>query len=401
MAQNGICLQLGESAGSPLRWWREGEVEPHLAESAEALADACAGEAVQLLAPATTMVTLQAPMPAMPAQRLRQALPYALEEQFAGDVEQMHFAHGPRDEAGNVPVVVVEDLLIQQWLALCEQAQLRPQGLYHEALSLPWSEGRWTLLLESERALLRTGAATGYALPGEQLGTLLQLAWEQRDPTTVEGVDIYDARGGEEPPLPTLTGAVVEQHRCESPLALLCRGCAQNPIDLMQGPYSRREKIGRFWAPWRATAVLLGLWLGLQAGLGIYGYLRLSGQDAELYSRTESIFRDAFPEVKNVVNPRVQMERRLQSLRSGGGSSPFTRLMTGMGQALKESDGVNLQGLRYRQGQLELELELDTLPQLDSLKAALEAEQLAVEVRSASARGERVEASLILSGGAL
>jgi len=397
VAQQRICLRLGMTPEAPLQWWREGDAGVQLSETPQALAQYGAGEAAVILAPAAAMLTLRAQMPAMPAQRLRQALPYALEEQFAGDVEGMHFAHGSRDERGGVPVVAVEHERMQQWLGLCEQAQLRPQAMYNEALSLPWQQGEWTLLLQPEAALLRTGRESGYALEHGQWQQLLTLGWEGRD-EGVHTLRVYDVRPGTDAaPLPELAGAEIKQEPCEHALSLLCRGAGNNPVNLLQGEYSRREKVGRLWAPWRATAILLAVVLGLQLVLAVYNYLRLSEQDEALYAETFELFRKAFPEIKNVSAPRLQMERELTALREGGATGAFTVLLGRSGKALSETSGVSLLGLRYREGRLELELELESLPRLDQFKARLEQHPLEVEVRNASARGDKVEASILVS----
>ena len=397
MTHKGICLRLDVSTDAPLCWWDEDGAK-EVCGSPQDLASVYGGGQALVLAPAEAMLTLRASLPPMPQQRLRQALPYALEEQFAGDVEQMHFASGQRGEDDTVPVVAVENTAMQQWLALCEEAQIKPLALYHEALSLPWREGEWTLLLEAGGGLLRTGKESGYALDGEQWSALLALGWEQRDVGSVHTLRVYDARGAEAvEPLPELLGANIEQEVCEQPLRLLHEGCAQNPFDLMQGPYSRREKMSRLWAPWRATAVLLGIWLGVGLLTTVYDYVKLSSQDESLYKQTEQLFRSTFPEVKNVTNPRVQMERRLAALSGGGAVNAFTILLGSVGEAITGSNGISLQGLRYRQGSLELELELDSLPKLDQFKAALKRRAVSVEVRSATARGEKVEASIVVS----
>ncbi|MFO7592808.1 MAG: type II secretion system protein GspL [Pseudomonadota bacterium] len=397
MTQKGICLRLGMSAETPLCWWNADESK-EVCGAPQDLASVNSGAHAVVLAPAEALLTLSASLPQMQNQRLRQALPYALEEQFAGDVEHIHFAHGPRREDNTVPVVAVEHALMQQWLALCEEAQIKPQAIYHEALSLPWREGEWTLLLEPDGGLLRTGRESGYALAAEQWSELLTLAWEQRDAGMVHSLRVYDARGDEAAEsLPELSGATIEREACEHPLRLLHEGCADNPVDLMQGPYSRREKMSRLWAPWRTTAVLLGIWVGVHLITAVYDFVKLSTQDETLYQQTEQLFRTTFPEVKNVTNPRVQMERRLAALREGGTVNTFTTLLGGVGNALTDNSGVSLQRLRYRQGSLELELELESLPILDRFKAALERQNVTVEVRNASARGEKVEASIVVS----
>jgi general secretion pathway protein L len=62
------------------------------------------------------------------------------------------------------------------------------------------------------------------------------------------------------------------------------------------------------------------------------------------------------------------------------------------------SPGVQLQNLRYRQGEIELELELKDLPALDGLKASLQQQGLEVEIRNASSRDDRVEGRVAIRG---
>jgi type II secretory pathway component PulL len=59
---------------------------------------------------------------------------------------------------------------------------------------------------------------------------------------------------------------------------------------------------------------------------------------------------------------------------------------------------VQLQNLRYRQGEIELELELKDLPALDALKASLQQQGLEVEIRNASSRDDRVEGRVAIRG---
>ena len=69
----------------------------------EEAALAVQGRPVIVLVPATETLTTTVDLPIRSGARLNAALPYALEEQVAADVETLHFAAGERRESGVRP----------------------------------------------------------------------------------------------------------------------------------------------------------------------------------------------------------------------------------------------------------------------------------------------------------
>ncbi|MFU8836724.1 MAG: type II secretion system protein GspL [Thiohalomonadaceae bacterium] len=394
-----LYLRLGHQPETALHWYGDGRSgQARLSDVAALIGTA----RLVVLAPATPMLCLQAAMPSLKGTRLQQALPFALEDQLAEEVETLHFAPGPRSAEGIQSALVLARAQMQQWLALLAQQGLRPREMYNETLALPLQPQAWTLLLQDDEVLLRTGPQHGQAVPQAQWQDWLQLAWLSRDPE-ISGIYVYDARSQTSPPeaeqLPANIPMLAYQ-AIHDPLALMARTLAsENPINLLSGEFSMREQLGKLWRPWRAASVLLGLWLLLQAGMGAVQYQQLKQQDQALYQAILDSYRSAVPEAVNIVNPRVQMERHLATLRGSGGHSPFVSLLNRSAPLLAASEGLQLRNLRYRQDELELELELANLAQLDSLKEQLEQQALRVEIRGATSRDNRVEARLALREG--
>ena len=54
--------------------------------------------------------------------KLAAALPFALEEFLADDVDELHFAPGTRRSNGRVPVCVVNRQLMSDWLSRIDPA---------------------------------------------------------------------------------------------------------------------------------------------------------------------------------------------------------------------------------------------------------------------------------------
>ncbi len=393
-----IYIRLGDSPEQQVSWLARGDAAtPSVrSEPLAKVAEKAAGARLVLFAPATEMVTLSAEVPPLTGQRLRQALPYALEEQFAGEVELLHIAHGARSDDGTIAVVALAHEQMQHWQALFATMEFRPHQMLNEALALPWRDGEWSLLLEPQRALLRIAADTAQVFPPEQLLSLLALLWGQREEGSTPVLRVYDARPNEMGFDPGID-ATVEYEQVAEPLRLMIQGMESAPaINLLQGEYSRKEQIGKLWRPWRLTAALAGAWLALQSVTAVWEYFTLSSRDAELYAAIEQVYRDTFPQAKNVVNPRLQMERKLDELRGGGSGTAFIHLMAGSGPVLANSKGVKVQSLRYKTGELEFELDVEGLPVLDQLKSTLQEKKLNVEVRSATAKGDRVESRIVI-----
>lgn len=209
---------------------------------------------------------------------------------------------------------------------------------------------------------------------------------------------IYDCREDSTEALWHELGVEVVQEACpDGPLGVLIDGLNEKTaIDLMQDDYGRDEEFTRLWRPWRPAAAMLTIWLLFQGGLAVADYQRLSHEKQAFNERIEALFREAFPDVRRVVDPRVQMERRLKALRGeSGAGGGFLSLLTIVGAVLKDTPSLQLTGASFREGRLDLDVLTDNLQTLDAVKQALSAQpELSVELQSASAGSGQVEGRL-------
>lgn len=394
-------LRLGASAQQPVQWQvHSGDGKVRRGEgSLEAAAQLWQGEPLSVLVPAEDVLELTMAVPTRQRKRLVQLVPYALEEQLIGAVEHQHFAIGEVSPDQRAAVAVVSHERMEDWRQQLAEYDLRPRRMVSEAAALPLREGEWSLLLEGERALLRSAAQRSYFIDRSNLPQLLPLLVSESE-TVPERLRVYGNGEAQEAPwslwLPELE--VV----CESAaniLDVMEAGAIDGAINLLQGPYSPREKAGRLWRPWRAAVAMLGAWLVLQGGMVFFDYQRLSSEDARLYDEMIALYQKTFPEARNVPDPVGQMRQKLEELTGGGGSDGFIGLMAAAGPVLGAIEGVELTALRFQDNSLDLELQLKDLPSLDTLKGELAAAGLAVDIRSANTQGERVESRVVITGG--
>lgn len=367
-------------------------------------AEAAQGARVTVIVPGSEVLLTRARVPTQQRQRLLRAIPYALEEQLAEDVESLHFAIGDRDEEGNLAVAVTSKNKMEAWRQVLEDGGLKADVMVSETLALPFQSGRWTLLIEPGTALLRTGPQAGYSLPAEDAAGLLSLALKQRQDDAPEQITVLDGGQG-------LQGQAPLQGELDADVTLkvetvsdvmqpFSRALSGGPvINLLQGDFSRREQVGRLWRPWRPAAAVLVVLLLVEAGMAVHSFLRLRAEERSLAQNIEQVYRQAFPDATRIVNPEAQMKQKLAELKAGGQGGGLVGLLTVAGPVLNKKGSLDVRGLRYREGALELDLELKDLPLLDKVKQELTASGLSVEIQAASTQGDKVESRLEIRGG--
>jgi len=276
-----------------------------------------------------------------------------------------------------------------------------------ESLLVPLEPEGWTLLKDHAVTLVRTGRQSAFSLDTANLGTLLPMVMaEHQDhiPVSIRWIECNTDTTTTPVDISQFGVAVNAEAYEKTALEFFAEHFSEaDMINLLQGAYSRREQLGKLWRPWRPAAAMLGMLILLHGGLTIGDYLSLRKERQMLAAHIEKIYLDTFPDARRVVDARAQMEDRLQSLRGGttrvaGG---FLDLLASSGPALGQTDGLELQRVSYRDGQLDLAIVIRDLQSLDRLKQRLsEQSGYNVEIQSATARGNSVEARLQLKSNA-
>jgi len=367
----------------------------------ENLAAMVAQRKLVVLVPSQKVLLTAVNLPIRNPAKLRQALPYALEEQVAEDLDKLHFAAGRRGADGSVPAAVVRRRDLDQWLAALRAAGLDPAAIHAEQEAIPASPTATVWLIEGDTCMVRR--------PGEQ-------------PIVVEGssVDDFllfgDPRAGAEDTSAHLTVYLGpgEQTRFGSDLealrdrlssldvkmlpggaiAHLAAGVVKDPgVNLLQGAYGPRTGFEKLWRPWRAAAVLLLALVGVVIARDIVELFRLERMDAQLASEMDAV-------VQRIVNHRRQMESRLAAVRAshGGSDAPFLKSLEALSRAVGTAPGTRVESLSYRNGIMEVKVAAPSVDSLDAIQRSIAGSaDLNASILSANPRGSEVEGRIQLS----
>ena len=161
------CLFIPPSGGAVLGpacqvHWQEASGEGRSLPLAECAA-LLQGRPVALVLPMEAASAFVVGLPTQKARLMHQALPYAVEEMLAEDVELFHLALGAQLADGRYPVLVLRRAQLAAWLEELEDFGVKVAAIHLDADLLP-RDGE-QLLVIGERALLGGACETRLAFP--------------------------------------------------------------------------------------------------------------------------------------------------------------------------------------------------------------------------------------------
>jgi general secretion pathway protein L len=344
-----------------------------------------------LIIPAEQVLLLPSVMlPGKNLARIKQALPFALEDQVIGDIDEQYFVLGPRLSEQQYAVAVVEKAYLENLLDRLRSLQVYPDVVLPESLLIPLHEGKKTVVEDGDRVIVRTSKFHGFACDKENLQFMLN-SLAEGNAETVESVMVYGSQAGI---AGELSGYQCEQQPVPNKLISLLYHDTGTGLNLLPARYVRREKFDKKLRPWLPAAAMLLIWLVVQLTVQVYDFVRLKKQDLVLQQSLEKIYRQTFPGARKIVNVEVQMRQRLEELRkrSGKTESGFTEMLARSAPVLQQTPGLILNALRYQQGQMDIELEVRDLNSLEQLKEKLiKTGNWQVEIQSASSSENKVQ----------
>mgnify|MGYP001814267939 FL=1 len=409
-----LVIRLGANEDAPASWIAVDDAgtrrtPPVVGPLAEALKDVGNREVI-VLVPAGETSTLTCDLPAKGA-RLRAALPYALEEQVADEIENLHFAPGSRRPSGNLPVVVVADDNMNRWLERLQEAGIRPARMIPEDHGLAFVPNTLSLLVAEDQIVFNDGADLEFVMQGVSPVDVLTAA------------GILDDDGGADEAQEASTHLLVyceptdeqlfsedwdrlRQHLDSVDINLLPDGvlprlavtvASGTGVNLLQGPYGESTDVGALFRPWRYAAMLL-IALGV---LGVAGkaidYFRLTSEEAALKEQFTTEYRKIRPDdTREVMDPLGTVTSIRRSLgRPGAAAAVFLPSLQQLAMAVQENKDAEIQAISYRAGVIDVRLTAPDVATLDRIeKSVSQSSRFSASIQSTDRVGEKVNSRI-------
>jgi type II secretion system protein L len=329
---------------------------------------------------------------------LNDSLPFMFEENLAGDVELLHFVHRERG-AENIVAAMVSRREMDDWQQCCAEHGIAARRWLPEYLLLPLTSDGLTVVIEGDRALVRTGPDTGFVTDTPLLETLLRLHCDETETfpevLTVFSRDEGDARQW----IGNTLSSVICWQTGDFYTATLSSNESWHDTNLLQGDYMPRLPWVDWWHQWRSVAAVLLLAFVIQL---VASYTSLAGLESEnlaLRQAMEATYRSVNPS-GNALDPERKLASQLAGLEGGASGVGVVELIQRVGIALEGHSSVELESINFtdRNGDLRLNLVAADFQTVDAIRTGFEEAGLQAVLQNSSSQGDRVRARVLIKG---
>ena len=353
----------------------------------------------------------QLQLPTQNLQKLLKAVPYAIEEYIADDVEDFHFVVARNNSFTSV--VGIKKATLNNIIQVFHDAGVTPEKIIPDALCLAADDGeQWACLNYKKDSYLQTDVRNGLIISHDILPYIVNsklhdeqqdkpkkifLFSEQDDATSFDQLKEKGIDGGTDI---ELINIVYNSH----PLVVFCGNYKQAmPLNLLQYDFKPKRKTSGYWQHWRLAASLAAVWLVLHLGLTAFQYSQLKDANNITKAKIEKIYKQSFPQSRKIVNPRVQMEQKLDELKGTAGSSNkglLFLLAESFGTLSHDKDNITLQSLTFRNNRVDIGLEGNNLQAVETLNKNLNNnKKIKSEIISSSSEKDKVKGNLRIEAG--
>ncbi|MDE2234391.1 MAG: type II secretion system protein GspL [Gammaproteobacteria bacterium] len=340
-------------------------------------AASASGRRLRVCVPGSAVLLLHANIPSSNSQKILQAVPFALEDRLAQDVDNLHFAVGTRDAQG-YPVAVVTKTRMQQWQHELTDAGLIPAEMLPDVLTLPVREKTLVMAPDDRQTLIRFPDGTAISVEQSLLAFMVQKhlsALSAAEACTAALV--YAAEEALPPEVREMLSAmqleVTYRPLSAGPISLMAGNARETrAINLLQGDFILQDSATAHWNRWRIAALLLAVFASVFVIQQAISEFKLRREISQLNNQVGVLFHQALPNVTRMVDPQAQIQQRLAQLTgSGTNSEGLLVMLTDVGTALQTQHSVQIQSFSFHNGNLELQVQADNIDSLNNMKDLL------------------------------
>ncbi len=362
---------------------RKSEVGEGSIEQAAASND---GRPVIALLPSDDVLTLTTELRAR-GNKLLNALPFALEDFVADDVDDLHFAPGTRLDNGLLPVAVVASAKLDAWLALLRDHGLAVEKVipeYHGVSDVP---NTLSLYIEGDTLMFNDGKGLQFTMSGvrpvDVLATAGYIEHDNEDDDRPTALQVYCDENAESAfsndwdalrhELDSVDVLVLSEGALPRLAAAVATGAG---VNLLKGPYAGKTATADLVRPWRMAAMLVAALLFTGFVGKVADYIRLGEEEAALKARFTEEYRSIRPndrrEIMDPVGTVVSVRRSLGD--ASGAGSVFLPSMQQVASALGGSNS-QIEAISYRAGVIDIRLTAPDVASLDRIQQSVNASQ--------------------------
>jgi len=350
------------------------------------------GRKVVLLLPNKDISLTSVNIPSKNKKQLLKAVPFALEDSLAEDIDALHFSiHQDNSEETNVAIINRQTL--DSYIDLLKNQGITSHYVLPQLLAQPYPDNGWSIIRDNDLVNVRLSGFKGFICDKDLLPIFLSEQLEN---------------GNKVPELifTNLEKSELPEALQDIPIEKKDSGQAHYPsttdaldLNLLSGFISHKKESSVNWKAWKPTLVLGSLVGAMALGILAWQTNTLKQESGQLKLAIEKIFTSTFPKSR-VVDAPQQMNSKLAQLKNRAGKtvdSPLP-LIADITPLLKQYKDMTLSEIRYQDDELLLVMQSPNLTRIETFKKDVAKKaKLKVLVKSSTTTSDKVEAILVIS----
>lgn len=389
-----LVIRIGQNPDDPSHWIAVDSTGARRSPPEAGLLSEAAAEVrdrqVIVLVPSAEVLTTSVDIPVKGA-KLHAALPYALEEYLAEDVDDLHFAAGTKRASGRTPVSVVSHERMEEWLARLDEADIRPKSVIADSYGLARIPGTISVLIAADFVFINDGGDVELVMQGVSPGDALAAIGALDD-----GAPAPDGASSANP-LPRHVLVYCEpgddtRYRHEwiairneldsVDIKLLPDGVMPRlavtvatgaGVNLLQGRYAPKKEYAGMLRQWRYAAMLAIVFAAIGVGSKALDYYLLSQQEVELRQAFNAEYQQIVPNSPEIDDPVAAVESLRRRLGTVETPPLFLQSMEQLSNAMQQNKGASIQAISFRAGVVDLRVSAPDVATLDGVQRAISA----------------------------
>ena len=339
-------------------------------------------------------------LPTKNKQKLLNAAPFALEDQLADEIENLHFVIAGTSDKTSTAVACINKNTLDNILTKCSQANIKLDAILPDALCLTADTKQWAMLFFDDSVYIQQNPLMALSIERDYYKTVFGHTLDNHKTTTPQKVIVFQPQ---DEPCEQLENEKLNETEIinvaynDHPLVVFCGHYKQAmPLNLLQNDYKPISNSNIHLKRWRLAAALAFVWMVIHLTDIAFQNNKLEASNQKLRAEIVQIYKDAFPKSKKIVNARVQMEQKLDELRSGGGENKtgFISILSDAHQAFSTNKDVTIQSISYRNNSMDITVTSNNLKSVEQVNKKLNDGTLKSEIVSSTSENNVVKGNI-------
>ncbi len=369
------------------------------------------------LVPANWVHSTRVTIPGKQTRFIQQALPFAVEDQLAEDLDNVHIALGDKNSDGSHSVDIINHHLFETFHTALLETGYPVNALYSDASLLPVTGINVTLAFENDWVLISSDNGAVSRVKLFNAASYFESVFKETEvaENPIQKVNCYISPNQLDSlklllaELQQIEGFEWTIHDLNIPiLDLLCESWFQQGtkgINLCQGEFKIASGSEPSLKKWRAVAAVAGIWFLLQVGLDLGKGFYYQKEAQINQQQALQLYKSIFPGERRVTvnNLKRSLQGKLKQATSDTGSNDFLSLLSETGyqySLVPNSQSIEFNSINFsdQRQELTIELKASSFQQLDQLKNGLTSAGLGAKISSAINEQNSVRGRLSVTG---